>query len=65
MQGETGTLFFAQAVLDVRVKYPVSSLADHLNGTMPPDLFKARQKLDAAIDAAFSKKNVSGDTDYG
>ena len=25
----------AQAVLDVRVKYPVSSLADHLNGASP------------------------------
>jgi hypothetical protein len=49
----------AQAVLDARVKYPVSSLADHLNGTMPPDLFKARQKLDAAVDAAFSKKKFS------
>src|ERR1700730_15799183 len=46
----------AQAVLDVRVKYPVSSLADHLNGTMPPDLFKARQKLDAAVDAAFKEE---------
>ena len=34
----------AQAVLDVRVKYPVSSLADHLYGTMPPDLVEAHQK---------------------
>ena len=54
----------AQAVLDARVKYPVSSLADHLNGTMPPDLVKANQKLNAAVDAAFSKKKFSSDTDY-
>jgi restriction-modification enzyme MmeI-like protein len=50
--------------LDVRVKYPVSSLADFYNRSMPPDLVKARQKLDAAVDAAFSKKKFSSDTDY-
>jgi hypothetical protein len=31
---------------------------------MPPDLVKAHQKLDAAVDAAFSKKKFSSDTDY-
>jgi hypothetical protein len=30
---------------------------------MPPDLVKAHQKLDA-VDAAFSKKKFSSDTDY-
>ena len=54
----------AQAVLDVRVKYPVSSLADLYDRNMPSDLVEANQKLDAAIDAAFSKKNFSSDTDY-
>ena len=54
----------AQAVLDARVKYPVSSLADLYDRTMPPDLVKAHQKLDAAVDAAYSKKKFSSDTDY-
>ncbi|MFM6065083.1 MAG: class I SAM-dependent DNA methyltransferase, partial [Microcystis panniformis] len=39
----------AQAVLDTRVKYPDSSLADLYDPlTMPPDLLKAHQKLDKA-----------------
>jgi hypothetical protein len=54
----------AQAVLDARVKYPVSSLADFYNRSMPPGLVEAQQKLDAAVDAAFSKKKFSSDTDY-
>ncbi|AKE64471.1 Type II restriction enzyme, methylase subunit YeeA [Microcystis aeruginosa NIES-2549] len=44
----------AQAVLDTRAKYPDSSLADlydHL--TMPPDLLKAHQKLDKAVDLCY------------
>ena len=52
----------AQAVLDARVKYP--TLADLYDRNMPSDLVEAQQKLDAAIDAAFSKKNFSSDTDY-
>jgi hypothetical protein len=54
----------AQTVLDVRAKYPDSTLAD-LYGplTMPPDLVKAHHKLDAAVDAAYSKKKFSGDRD--
>ena len=31
---------------------------------MPPDLVKAHQKLDAAVDAAYSKKKFSSDTDH-
>ena len=31
---------------------------------MPSDLVEAQQKLDAAVDAAFSKKKFSSDTDY-
>ena len=54
----------AQAVLDARAKYPDSSLAalyDPL--TMPPELVKAHHKLDSAVDAAYSKKKFSGDSD--
>jgi hypothetical protein len=54
----------AQAVLDARAKHPGSSLAalyDPL--TMPPELVKAHHKLDAAVDAAYSKKKFSGDSD--
>jgi hypothetical protein len=30
---------------------------------MPPELVKAHHKLDAAVDAAYSKKKFSGDRD--
>ncbi|MCZ8036685.1 MAG: N-6 DNA methylase, partial [Microcystis sp. LE17-20A] len=44
----------AQAVLDTRVKYPDSSLADLYDPlTMPPDLLKAHQKLDKAVDLCY------------
>jgi hypothetical protein len=54
----------AQAVLDARAHYPDASLAalyDPL--TMPPELVKAHQKLDAAVDAAYGKRKFSGDRD--
>ena len=54
----------AQAVLDARAKHPDSSLADLYDPlTMPSDLVKAHQKLDAAVDAAYSRKRFSGDSD--
>lgn len=54
----------AQAVLNARAKYPDSSLADlYCPLTMPPDLVKAHQKLDAAVDVAYAKKKFSGDSD--
>lgn len=54
----------AQAVLDARAKFPDSSLADLYDPlTMPPMLVKAHHKLDAAVDAAYSKKKFSGDSD--
>ncbi len=54
----------AQAVLDNRAKHPQSSLADLYNPlTMPPELVKAHRRLDAAVDAAYSKKQFSGDSD--
>ena len=54
----------AQGVLDARSKYPASSLADLYDPvTMPPELVKAHHQLDAAVDAAYSKKKFSGDSD--
>jgi hypothetical protein len=54
----------AQAVLDARAKYPDSSLADLYDPlTMPPELVKAHHRLDAAVDASYSKKKFSGDSD--
>ena len=54
----------AQAVLDARATYPDSSLAalyDPL--TMQPELVKAHHKLDTAVDAVYSKRKFSGDSD--
>lgn len=54
----------AQAVLDARAKYPGSSLADLYDPlAMPADLVKAHHRLDAAVDAAYSKKRFSCDSD--
>jgi len=44
----------AQKVLDTRTKYPDSSLADLYDPlTMPPDLVKAHQQLDKAVDLCY------------
>jgi len=44
----------AQTVLDTRLKYPDSSLADLYDRlTMPPDLVKAHQALDKAVDLCY------------
>ena len=54
----------AQAVLDARAKYPDASLADLYDPlAMPANLVKAHQKLDAAVDAAYSKRKFIGDAD--
>ncbi len=46
----------AQAVLGARTKFPTSSLADLYDPlTMPPELVKAHQALDRAVDAAYGK----------
>ncbi len=48
----------AQGVLDARAAHPQSSLADLYDPlTMPPNLVKAHQKLDAAVDAAYAKSS--------
>lgn len=44
----------AQGVLDAREQFPDSTLADLYDPiTMPPELTKAHQKLDKAVDAAY------------
>ncbi len=44
----------AQAVLDTRANYPASSLADLYDPlSMPPDLVKAHQALDKAVDLCY------------
>lgn len=44
----------AQQVLDIRAKYPESSLADLYDPLlMPPDLVKAHQELDKAVDMCY------------
>ncbi len=53
----------SQAVLDARAAHPESSLADLYDPVaMPPDLRKAHQSLDHAVDAAYGKKNFASDT---
>ncbi|MFZ4859006.1 MAG: class I SAM-dependent DNA methyltransferase [Desulfuromonadaceae bacterium] len=60
-KGDSGGFAFAieaaaQAVLDTRAKYPTSTLADLYDPlTMPPELVKAHQTLDRAVDAAYGK----------
>jgi hypothetical protein len=54
----------AKTVLDARTRYPNASLADLYDPlAMPPDLIKAHQKLDEAVDAAYDKKKFSGDAE--
>lgn len=44
----------AQGVLDARARFPDSSLADLYDPlTMPPELVRAHQALDRAVDAAY------------
>jgi hypothetical protein len=52
----------AQKVLEIRLKYSESSLADLYNPlTMPPDLVKAHNELDKAVDSAYSKQVYTSD----
>lgn len=54
----------AQGVLDARAKFPDSSLADLYDPlTMPPDLTRAHQALDRAVDAAYGKKRLTSDAE--
>ena len=48
----------AQGVLDARAKFPTSTLANLYDPlTMPPELVKAHQALDRAVDVAYGKTN--------
>jgi len=54
----------AQAVLDARAAHPDASLADLYDPVaMPPDLRRAHQALDKAVDAAYGKKNFTSDAE--
>ncbi len=54
----------AQAVLDARAAHPDASLADLYDPVaMPPDLRKAHQALDKAVDAAYGKKTFTSDAE--
>ena len=54
----------ARSVLDARAQFPGSTLADLYDPlTMPPVLVKAHQKLDAAVDAAYGRKNFRNDAE--
>ncbi|MDQ5883492.1 MAG: hypothetical protein QG654_406 [Patescibacteria group bacterium] len=50
----------AQKVLDTRTHFPTSSLADLYDpNTMPPELVKAHDELDRAVDACYGRKFAS------
>ena len=54
----------AQGVLDARAEFPDASLADLYDPlTMPPALVKAHHRLDAAVDAAYGRKNFRNDAE--
>ena len=62
LRGSTAHPFYG--VLDARAQHPGATLATLYDPlTMPHDLAKAHHKLDAAVDAAYSKKKFSGDSD--
>ncbi len=52
----------AQNILDIRAKYSTSSLADlYYPNTMYPDLLKAHQKLDRAVERLYRKEPFKDD----
>jgi len=54
----------AQGVLDARTAHPNATLADLYDPlTMPPNLVKAHQVLDAAVDAAYGRKGFKNDAE--
>jgi hypothetical protein len=53
----------AQNVLDVRAKFPDASLADLYDpNTMPPELVKAHQALDKAVDLCYRSQPFVNET---
>ena len=54
----------AQSVLDARALFPSSTLADLYDPlSMPPELVRAHQSLDRAVDAAYGKKNFASEAE--
>lgn len=54
----------ARGVLDARAKFPDSSLADlYAPLTMPPELTRAHQALDKAVDAAYGRKKFASEAE--
>ncbi|MBI5642911.1 MAG: hypothetical protein HY954_05490, partial [Deltaproteobacteria bacterium] len=54
----------AQVVLDARAAHTEASLADLYDPVaMPPELRRAHQSLDQAVDAAYGKKNFTSDAE--
>ncbi|MEX2151020.1 MAG: DNA methyltransferase [Steroidobacteraceae bacterium] len=54
----------AQDVLDARAAHPDSTLADLYDPlTMPPNLVRAHQALDRAVDAAYGKKDFKSEAE--
>lgn len=54
----------AQGVLDTRAKFSSATLADLYDPlTMPPELVKAHQTLDRAVDAAYGKKGFTSEAE--
>ena len=54
----------AQAVLDARLQFPDSSLADLYDpDAMPQELMKAHQGLDRAVDASYGRKSFTSDAE--
>ncbi|MGD9887897.1 MAG: class I SAM-dependent DNA methyltransferase [Halothiobacillaceae bacterium] len=52
----------AQAVLDARADFPAATLADLYDPrTMPPELVKAHQALDKAVDAAYGVRSFESE----
>ena len=54
----------SRSVLEARQMHPNASLADLYDPlSMPPELVIAHQRLDEAVDAAYSRRKFSGDRD--
>ena len=67
-EAQTPIVRAAQGVLDARRKYPGSSLSDLYDAVaMPPDLTRAHQTLDKAVEMAYlagsGRKGFSSDAD--
>jgi len=53
-----------QGVLDARALFPQSTLADLYDPlSMPPELTRAHQRLDKAVDAAYGRKKFASEAE--